>query len=116
MQLLKPYTQVVIRQATTLFAENTYTLQPGETLAIASRMPHLLDNDATGIVTPSPQFDHHDSIFISSLLSTVNNNSIGYQIINFSEISYTITCDTHLADFKILTPEQIKLLQPVRPL
>ena len=47
---LKPDTQVIMRQATPLFAENTYTLQPGETLAIASRMPHLLDHDATGIV------------------------------------------------------------------
>ena len=104
-----------MREATPLFAENTYTLQPGETLAIASRMPHLLDHDATGIVTPSPQFENHDSIFITSSLSTVNNNAIGYQIINFSELPYTIVCDTHLADFKILTPEQIKHIQPVDP-
>ena len=50
---LKPDTQVAIRQATPLFAENRYALQPGETLAIASRMPDLLDHDTTGIVTPS---------------------------------------------------------------
>ena len=112
---LKPDMQVSLRQATPLFAENTYTLQPGETLAIASRMPHLLDHDATGIVTPSPQFESHDSIFITSSLSTVNNNAIGYQIINFSELPYTIICNTYLADFKILTPEQIKHIQPVDP-
>ena len=112
---LKPDTQVAKRQTTPLFAESTYTLQPRQTLSIASRMPHLLDHDATGIVTPSTQFEHHDSIFIKSSLSTVNNNAIGYQIINFSEIQYTITCDTHIADFKILTPEQIKHIQPVDP-
>ena len=112
---LKPATQTSIRQATPLFAENNYTLQPGETLAIASKMPHLMDHDATGIVTPSPQFENHDSIFITASLSTVNNNAIGYQIINFSELPYTITIDTHLADFKILTPEQIKHIQPVDP-
>ena len=112
---LKPDTQTAIRQATPLFAENTYTLQPGETLAIASKMPHLMDHDATGIVTPSQQFENHDSIFITSSLSTVKNNAIGYQIINFSELPYTITFDTHLADFKILTPEQIKHIQPVDP-
>ena len=112
---LKPDMQVPLRQATPLFAEKTYTLQPGETLAIASRMPHLLDHDATGIVTPSPQFESHDSIFIISSLSTVNNNAIGYQIINFSELPYTIICDPHLADFKNLTPEQIKHIQPVDP-
>ena len=90
-------------------------MQPGELLAIASRMPHLLNHDATGIVTPSAQFEHHDSIFITSSLSTVNNNAVGYQIIISSELPYTIICDTHLADFKILTPEQIKHKQPVDP-
>ena len=63
---LKPDTQTAIRQATPLFAENTYTLQPGETLAIASRMPHLMDHNATGIVTPSQQYENHDSIFITA--------------------------------------------------
>ena len=78
-------------------------------------MPHLLDHDATRKITPSPQFESHDSIFITSSLSTVNNNAIGYQIINFSELPYTIVCDTLLADFKILTTEQIKHIQPVDP-
>ena len=67
---LKLDTQLAI-QATPLFAENAYPLQPDETVVIASRMPHLLDNDATGIVTPSPQFEHHDSLFITSSLSTI---------------------------------------------
>ena len=112
---LKPDTQTSIRQATPLFAENTYTLQPGENLAIASKMPHLMDHDATAIVTPSHQFENHDSIFITASLSTVNNNAIGYKIINFSDLPYTITLDTHLADFKIMTPEQFKHIQPVDP-
>ena len=55
---LKPDTQVALRQATRLFAENTYTLQPGETLAITNRTPHLLDHDATGKVTSPPQFEN----------------------------------------------------------
>ena len=112
---LKPDTQTSIRQATPLFAENTYTLQPGETLAIASRMPHLMDHDATGIVTPSHQFENHDNIFITASLSIVNNHAIGYQINNCSDFPYTITLDTRLRDFKILTPEQIKHIQPVDP-
>ena len=108
-------TQTSIRSATPLFAENTFTLRPGETLAISSKMTHLMDHDATGIVTPSQQFKNHDSIFITASLSTVNNNAIRYQIINFSELPYTITHDTHLADFKILIPKQIKQVQPVHP-
>ena len=45
----------------------------------------------------------------------MNNKAIGYQIINFSKIPYTITLNIHLADFKILTSEQIKPIQPVDP-
>ena len=81
-------------------------------------MPHVVDHNATGtgIVTPSPQFEHHDRISIPLPLNTVNNNAIGYQIISFSELPCTITCDTHIADSKILTtPEQIKHIQPVDP-
>ena len=112
---LKPDTQTSIRQATPLFAENTYTLQPSETLAIASRMPHRMDHNATGIVTPSQQYENHDSIFITASLSTINNNAIGYQIINFSELPYTITTDTLLADFKILIPEKNQTYTTSRP-
>ena len=65
---LKPDTQISIRQATHLFAETTYTLQPGETLAITSKMTHLLDHDATGKVTTSPQFENHDSFFYASIM------------------------------------------------
>ena len=105
---LKPDTQTSIRPATPLFAENNYTLRPGDTLALASTMPQLMDHDATGIVTPSQQSENHDSIFIIAALSTVKINAIGYQIVNFSELPYTITIDTHLAHFKTLTPERIK--------
>ena len=99
-----------------IVAENIYTLEPVETLAIAGIMPHLMDHDATGIVTPSQQFENHDSIFITASLSPVNNYAIGYQMFNFSKLPYTKTIDTHLAaDFKILTPEQIKHIQPVDP-
>ena len=65
---LKPETQLSIRQATPLFAENTYTLQPGETLAIASRMPHLMDHNATGMVT------HRNNMKITIAFSSLHRS------------------------------------------
>ena len=84
-------------------------------LSMTKKRNRTLDHNATGIVSPSPQFGNHDSIFVTSSLSTVNNNAIDYQIIVFSELIYTITNDTYSADFKIVTPEQIKHIQPVDP-
>ena len=49
---LKPEHNLPTRQSTPLLAEATYTLQPGETMLLASRLPHIFDHDATGIVTP----------------------------------------------------------------
>ena len=112
---LRPEHTTNTRVATPLSTETTYTLQPGETFAISSQMPHLIDHNATGIVTPSSHMEEHESIFITPSLSTVNNNAVGYQVINFSDMPYTHPVDTHMADFRVLTPEQIKHIKPVDP-
>ena len=112
---IKPEHNLQIRQSTPLLAGATYTLQPGETLLIAIRMPHLIDHDATGIVTPSTHLEDHDTLFLVFFLCTVNNNAVGYQICNFSELPYTIKTDTHLADFRVLSPEQLKFIKPINP-
>ena len=44
---LRPEHTTNIREATPLLTETTYTLQPGETLAISSKIPHLIDHNAT---------------------------------------------------------------------
>ena len=112
---LEPEHNLPTRQSTPLLAEATYTLQPDETMLIASRKPHLFDHDATGIVTPSAHLEDHGTLFLVSSLCTVNNNAVGYQICNFSELPCTITTDTHLADFRVLTPEQLKYIKPINP-
>ena len=112
---LKPEHNLQTRQSTSLLAEATYTLQPVKTLLIASRMLHLSDLDATGKVTPSARLENHDTLFLVSSLLTVNNNAVGYQVCNFSDLPYTITTDTHLADFLVLPPEQLKLIKPINP-
>ena len=112
---LRPEHSTNTRAATPLPKETTYTLLPGETLAISSKMPHLIDHNATGIVTPGSHMEEHESSFITSSLSTVNNNAVGYQVINVSDMPYTLPVDTHIADFRVLTPEQIKHIKPVDP-
>ena len=59
--------------------------------------------------------EEHENPFIASSLSTVNNNAVGYQVINFSDLPYTVPIDTHMADFRVLIAEQIKHIKPVDP-
>ena len=112
---LRPEHTTNTRVATFLLTETTYILQPGEILAISSKMPYLIDHNATGIMTPSSHVEEHESNFITFSLSTVNNNAVGYQVINFTDMPYTLPVDTHMADFRVLTPEQIKHIKPVDP-
>ena len=113
-KLLKPEHNLPARQSIPLLAEATYTLQPGETMLIASRMPNLIDHDATDIITPSAHLEDHDTHFSLSSLCTVTNNAVGCQICNFLELPYTITTDTHSADFRDFF-EQLKFIKPIHP-
>ena len=78
---LRPEHTTNTRTATFLLTETTLSLQPGETLAISSKRPHLIDHNAKRIVTPSSHFENLDSNFITSSLSTVNNKAVGYRLI-----------------------------------
>ena len=89
--------------------------QPGETFAISSEMPYLIDYNATGNVTPSSHMKDHESIFITSSLSTVNINAAVYKVINFSNMPQTFPTDTLMVDFKVLTPEQVKKIKSIDP-
>ena len=54
---LKPEQNLLTRSSNPLFAETSYTLQPGEPLCSASRMAQL--NDATDIVTHYVHFEEY---------------------------------------------------------
>ena len=110
---LRPEHTTNTRTATPLLTETTYTLQPGEILALSNKMPHLIHHNATGIVTPSSHMEDHESIFITASLSTVNNNAVGYHVIKFSDMPHALPIDTHMADFRVLTPDKSNTSNPL---
>ena len=80
---------------------------------MASRVPQLIDHDATGIVTPSAHLGDHDTLFLVSSLCTINNNAVGYRICNFSKLPYKITTDAQFVDFLVSTPKQMNFIEPM---
>ena len=83
---------------------------------MASRVPQLIDHDATGIVTPSAHLGDHDTLFLVSSLCTINNNAVGYRICNFSNLPYKITTDAQFVDFLVSTPKQMNFIEPTSTL
>ena len=91
------------------------TPQSGKRTTIWVKSHIYTDNEATGIIQPSPLLENDEDLLICPALSSTQNNKHMVQIRNFLDHLYTLKKGTHIANFSILTPEQTKHLQPVNP-
>ena len=91
------------------------TLQPGKRTTIRVKSQIYIENEATGIIQPSPFQEIDDEFLICRAISSTQNNKHMVQISNFLDHPYTLKKGTHMAKFSILTPEQTKHIRPVNP-
>ena len=91
------------------------TLQPGKRTTIWVKSQIYTDNEATGIIQPSPLLENDEDLLICPALSSTQNNKHMVQISNFLDHPYTLKKGTHIANFSKLTPEQTKHIRPVKP-
>ena len=90
-------------------------LQPGKRTTIWVKSQIYPDNEATGLIQPSPLLENDEDLLICPTLSSTQNNKHMVQISTFLYHSYTPKKGTHIADFSILTLEQTKHILPVNP-
>ena len=91
-------------------------LQPGKRTTIWVKSQIYSDNEATGIIEPSPLLENDEDLLISPAFSlTQKKNKHMVQISNFLDHPYTLKNGTHVANFLILTAEQTKQIRPVNP-
>ena len=90
-------------------------LQPGKRITIWVKSPIYVDNEATGIIQPSPLMENDEDLLICPAISSTQNKKHMVQINNFLGHPYTLKKGTHLANFSILTPEQTEHIRPVNP-
>ena len=91
------------------------TLQPGKRTTIWVKSQIYTENEATGIIQPSPLRENDDDHLICPALSSTQNNKHMVQSRNFLDHPYTLKKGTHITNFSILTPEQTKHIRPVNP-
>ena len=91
------------------------TLQPGKRTTIWVKSQIYTDNEATGIIQPSPLLKNDEDLLICPALSSTKNNKHMVHISNFLDHPYTLKKGTHIANFSILSPEQTKHIRPVNP-
>ena len=90
-------------------------LQPGKRLTSWVKSHIYTDNEATGIIQPSPLLENDEDLLICPAPSSTQNNKQMIQISNFLDQSYTLKKGTHIKNFSILTPEQTKHIRAVNP-
>ena len=90
-------------------------LQPGRRTIIWVKSQIFTDNEATGIIQPSPLIENDEDILICPALSSVQNNTHMFQTSIFLDNPSTLNKGTPKANFSILTLEQTKHIRPVNP-
>ena len=90
-------------------------LQPGKQTKIWVKSQIYTENEATGIIQPSPLLENDEDLIFCPANSSTQKYKHMVQISNFLDHPYTLKKGTHMANFSILTPEQTKHLRPVNP-
>ena len=87
-------------------------LQPGKLTMLSVKYQIYKKQKVTGVLQPSQNIETTDELTIcASIICSKNHhyiNNIQYQ-------PYTLKRSTHIANFSILTPEQLKYIQPIEP-
>ena len=90
-------------------------LQPGKRTTVWVKSQIYTNNEATGIIQPSPHLENDEDLLICPAISSTQNNEHMVQISKFLDHPYTLEKGTHMASFSILTPEQTNHIRPVNP-
>ena len=90
-------------------------LRPGKRTTIWVKPRIYTENEAIGIIQPSPLLENNEDLLICPAISSTQNNKHMVQISNFLDHLYALQKGTHMANFSILTREQTKHIRPVNP-
>ena len=90
-------------------------LQPGKRTTIWVKSQIYTENEATGIIQPSPLLENDEDLLIRPAILSTQNTKHMAKISNFQDHPYTLKKGTHMANFSIMAPEQTKHIRPVNP-
>ena len=90
-------------------------LQPGKKTTIWVKSQIYTDNEATGVIQPSPLLENDEDLLICPAILSTQNNKHMFQLGNFLDHPFTIKKGTHMANFSLLSLEQTKHIRPVNP-
>ena len=73
------------------------------------------ENAVTSILQPSDLLHKEGDITFCPVLVTLNDGSISIPMNNFTDHTYKLKKGLHIANFSVMTPEQMKYVNPEDP-
>ena len=91
------------------------TIPPNDRVLIRTNSLLYPENSVTGILQPSDLLHEEGDITFCPALVTLNNGSISIPVNNFTDHPYKLKKGLHIANFSVMTPEQMKYVKPIDP-
>ena len=91
------------------------TIPPNDKVLIKTNSLLYPENAVTGILQPSDLLHEEGDITFCPALVTLNDGNILIQVNNFTDHPYQLKKGLHIANFSVMTPEQMKYVKPVDP-
>ena len=96
-----------------ILLHDSIIVPPVTTKSITGIVDHSWEWNTTGTVTSVEKITEAANLIISHSISSVFDKKIAVRVTNTTELSYSVTKNTQIAEFSVVTPEQSKFIRPV---
>ena len=96
-------------------AREVITIPPNDRHMVSMYSQLYDDANVPGILQPSNDLADDGDITFCAALVTLIQGQVTIHVNNFTDQSHTIKRGSHIANFSVLTPEQMKYVKPIDP-
>ena len=91
------------------------TIPPNDRTLVEIKSQIYNENTVTGVLQPSDLLDEKGDITFCAAIVTLTSRNVNVHINNFTDQTYKLKRGLHIANFSVLTPEQMKHVKPIDP-
>ena len=91
------------------------TISPNDHVVIPIQSQIYAENAVTGILQPSDLLHEEGDITFCAAIVTLHEGAMRLYVNNFTDQPYKIKKGMHIANFSVMTPEQMKHVRPIDP-
>ena len=91
------------------------TISPNDLAVLPIQSQNYAENAVTGILQPSDLLHEEGDITFCAAIVTLHEGAMRIHVNNFTDQPYKPKKGMHIANFSLMTPEQLKYVRPIDP-